>query len=112
MAVTKFGYQYLELCEFSVYATNKEPLPWEKNVALGKRTWQIDTTSSGASSRAVDGNTNGHWNQNSCTHTNTGPNRWWMVDLGKEEKLTRVRLYNRLGSYLYCKKCIFYSDLL
>ena len=111
MAVTKFGYENLELCEVSVYATDKEPLPWEKNVALGMRTWQIDTQHSGSPERAVDGNTHGDWNQNSCTHTSGGLDRWWMVDLEKEAKLTRVRLYNRLDHSLYCKKYCIYSHV-
>ena len=104
MAVTKFGYEHLELCEFLVYATDMQPFPWEKNVALGKRTWQINTAHAGSPSRAVDGNTDGDWYKYSCTLTKKGPNRWWMVDLEKEETLTRVRLYNRVESYLACKK--------
>ena len=103
MAITKFGNESLELCEVSVYAIDREPLPWEKNVALGKQTWQIDTTFFGWSKRAVDGRSYGYGIFNRCTHTRAGPNRWWMVDLGKEERLTRVRLYSQVTSSRYCK---------
>ena len=104
MAVTKFGYENLELCEFSVYAIDMQPLPWERNVALGKQTWQVDTRLSFSSERAVDGNIL----ETSCMQTKAASDRWWMVDLGKEERLTRVRLYNLISDPSSCKT--YYSE--
>ena len=99
MAVTKFGYGYLELCEVSVYANDIEPLPWEKNVALGKRTYMIEVMNRG---KEVDGIL---FNYNSCTYSKKGSN-WWMVDLGKDSALTRVRLHNRVDGYYLSEKII------
>jgi|GEM_PF-2020919 len=65
------------------------------NVALNKTTKQSGTSSGGVSSRAVDGNTDGNWNNGSVTHTTWNSSAWWEVDLGASYTLTEIKIYNR-----------------
>lgn len=66
-----------------------------KNLAKGKPTSQSSTAHGGASSRAVDGNTNSYWGGNSCSHTGYNGPQWWQVDLEKESAVKKVIIYNR-----------------
>ncbi|WGO98853.1 discoidin domain-containing protein [Saccharophagus degradans] len=66
-----------------------------ENIALGKATSQSSTGYEGVSSRAVDGNTGGNWNQGSITHTNNEYQPWWQVDLGSVRSIDQVNLWNR-----------------
>lgn len=65
------------------------------NLALGRTTFQSSTSSNGASSRAVDGNTNTNYHSNSCTHTGNEDHPWWTVDLGSSKDVCSVVLTNR-----------------
>lgn len=65
------------------------------NLALGKATNQSGTDFGGLSSRAVDGNRNGDYNAGSVTHTTSGANSWWEVDLGSVQNISSVRIWNR-----------------
>ena len=49
----------------------------------------------GVSGRGVDGDQNGIYNGNSCTHTHAGPTEWWQVDLGAPASIDHVDLYHR-----------------
>ena len=69
-----------------------EPL---ENIALGKRVTQSSTAFGGDASRALDGNTNSNYSQQSITHTKFENQPWWEVDLGRTEQVGLVRLYNR-----------------
>ncbi|GHE23393.1 galactose-binding domain-containing protein [Sphingobacterium griseoflavum] len=83
------------------------------NIALGKRTQQSSTAFGGASERAVDGNTDGRWGNNSVTHTPGSGEDWWEVDLGAVSPgISTITLFNRtdccgqrLGNFV-----IFISD--
>jgi uncharacterized membrane protein len=68
------------------------------NLALEGAATQSTTCYGGEASRAIDGNTDGTWNNRSVMHTCGGVN-WWMVDLGadKQHTITSVRIYNRTG---------------
>ncbi len=66
-----------------------------ENVALGKPATQINTGYGGEASRAVDGNTNGSWGNNSVTHTNNNAESWWQVDLLAIEDISYINLWNR-----------------
>jgi len=67
----------------------------EINMALGKPTSQSSTANSGVSSRAVDGNTNGNYANNSVTNTAGGTNDWWEVDLQGITNISSITLWNR-----------------
>jgi len=59
----------------------------------------------GAAARAIDGNTNGYYWNNSCTHSARGSlkDNWWSVNLaGGAKSVTRVVIYNRVDK---CYKC-------
>ena len=63
-------------------------------LSLNKPTSQSSTILGADSSRAVDGNSNGVFANNSVTHTNGAP-AWWRVDLGATKKVIRINIYNR-----------------
>ncbi|MCW1923157.1 discoidin domain-containing protein [Luteolibacter arcticus] len=92
------GNGYLSLAEVVVAV----PLP--ANVAVADPNWaqQAGATASQSStyagvvaSRAIDGNTEGNWNGGSLSHTDTGTNSWWEVDLGTDRLIGSVKLFNR-----------------
>ncbi|MES2179981.1 MAG: discoidin domain-containing protein [Gemmatimonadota bacterium] len=66
-----------------------------QNVALGKRAVQSSTEFGGDASRAVDGRTDGVFNNGSVTHTANEKGAWWMVDLGGEYLIESIILHNR-----------------
>lgn len=67
------------------------------NIALLKPTSQSSIHGWGASSLAVDGNTNGDFFKKSVTHTSdtNSMNPYWEVDLIKNYKINEIQLYNR-----------------
>ncbi len=66
------------------------------NLALGKPARQSSIGWNGQASRAVDGNTNGHFfNGNTVTHTQNTLNPWWEVDLQQTHAINRVHFFNR-----------------
>ena len=66
-----------------------------KNIAWKKQATQSSTAYGGNANRALDGNTNSSYSQNSITHTNFEKQAWWQVDLGRNEQVGLVRLFNR-----------------
>jgi|ERR1712232_100596 len=66
-----------------------------ENYALKGSASQSSTEHGGVASRAIDGNTNGHWSAASTTHTHYGK-QWWKVVLQNEVKISKVVAYNRL----------------
>lgn len=66
-----------------------------ENIALGKQVSQSSTAFGGDASRALDGNTNSSYSQQSITHTKFENQPWWEVDLGRTEQVGLVRLHNR-----------------
>ena len=66
-----------------------------ENIALGKRVSQSSTAYDGFASKAVDGNTNGNFENQSVTHTDFQSKPWWQVDLDSEETIRQIIIYNR-----------------
>lgn len=66
-----------------------------KNLALNKPATQSSTQYSGSASRAVDGNIDGTFSNNSVTHTADASNNWWQVDLQAAYNLDEVNIFNR-----------------
>lgn len=56
---------------------------------------QSTTAWGGLAARAIDGNTNPDYNNNSITHTNETSANWWQVDLGATRSISRIVLFNR-----------------
>ena len=67
-----------------------------RNVALGGKATQKNTSNNGEASRAIDGNISGKYSDNGQTHTreNTA-DPWWEVDIGREWPIGRVTIFNR-----------------
>jgi glucose/arabinose dehydrogenase/azurin len=76
-----------------------------KNVAVGGTATQSSTASAGAPALAIDGRTTGEYNRGSSTHTDENSDQpWWEVDLGSEQRIDSIAVWNRtdgtLGSRL------------
>ncbi|XP_019618512.1 PREDICTED: uncharacterized protein LOC109465602, partial [Branchiostoma belcheri] len=80
----------LTLCEVQVSLGIRRP-----NIALGKPTQQSSVSHDGVSGRAVDGDRNGAWRGESCTHTRQTDNPWWRVNLGSSRSVGDVVIFNR-----------------
>lgn len=78
-----------------VTTVDEVAVPLPQNLAAGKPTSQSSTLNGGGASRAVDGKTDGDWNNGSVTHTNFELGPWWQVDLGAMTSIGEVVLYNR-----------------
>lgn len=81
------GHNALSLAEVQVLRA--------ENIAWKKQASQSSTAYGGDANRALDGNTNNTYSQNSITHTNFENKAWWQVDLGRSEQVGIVRLFNR-----------------
>ena len=81
------GHNALSLAEVQVLRA--------ENIAWKKQASQSSTAYGGDANRALDGNTNSSYSQNSITHTNFENKAWWQVDLGRSEQVGLVRLFNR-----------------
>ena len=81
------GYNALSLAEVQVYRA--------ENIAWKKQAQQSSTDFGGDASRALDGDTNSSYSQQSITHTKFENQPWWEVDLGRTEQVGLVRLHNR-----------------
>lgn len=68
------------------------------NLAQGKPARQSSIGWGGEARRAVDGNTNGNYWQDSVTHTQNEPNAWWEVDLGGVHQIEQIIVSNRTDS--------------
>ena len=81
------GHNALSLAEVQVLRA--------ENIAWKKQASQSSTAYGGDANRALDGNTNNTYSQNSITHTNFEKQAWWQVDLGRSKQVGFVRLFNR-----------------
>lgn len=81
-------FDYLSLAEVRV-------LNGSTNLALGRPAHQYNTGFGGDAARAVDGNTDGNWANNSVTHTYGDYQNWWQVDLGSVQAISTIEVWNR-----------------
>jgi hypothetical protein len=80
---------FIHLAEVQAFALNE-------NVARKGKASQSSTYQGADAVRAIDGNTDGAYNKKSVQHTNDGDQApWWEVDLGSEQPLEKVVLWNR-----------------
>ncbi|KAI8517213.1 Retinal rod rhodopsin-sensitive cGMP 3',5'-cyclic phosphodiesterase subunit delta [Branchiostoma belcheri] len=82
--------EVFNLCEVEVYEARERT-----NLALGQPAEQSGTTFAAIASRAVDGNRDGDFYQESCTHTSWQGSNWWRVDLGASYFVDEVVVFNR-----------------
>jgi len=65
------------------------------NIAQGKPATQSSTAFDSPAGHAVDGDTNGNYSSGSLSHTDLNQNAWWQVDLGSDQSLREINLWNR-----------------
>lgn len=66
------------------------------NLARAGEARQSSTASEGAAGRAIDGTTDGRYNEaHSTTHTETSTDPWWEVDLRSPQAVDRIVVWNR-----------------
>lgn len=81
--------QFLSLAEVQVFAG-------QQNVALAGTASQSSTAFGGPAARAVDGKTDGHYEDAaSTTHTRQEKSPWWQVELDRDYAVERVVVWNR-----------------
>src|SRR5687767_202037 len=68
----------------------------EVNWALTGTASQSSELGGGSAERAIDGNRDGHWPNNSVTHTtNLDEMPWWEVDLGEAKPIGAISVWFR-----------------
>jgi len=79
----------LTLAEVEVWSAGQ-------NIARSGKATQSTTSNSGEASHAIDGNTDGSFASGSQTHSaENDRNPWWEVDLGSEQSVEAVSVWNR-----------------
>ena len=78
----------LTLAEVEVFSSGK-------NVAQGAKASQSSVDHGGVPGGAVDGTTGGKYAGGKLTHTKTEKNPWWEVDLGQDQRIDSIVLWNR-----------------
>ncbi|MEL7498896.1 MAG: DUF1553 domain-containing protein [Planctomycetota bacterium] len=73
----------------------------QKNIARTGKATQSSTAYDGEAARAIDGVTDGDYHKsNSVTHTSKQANNWWELDLGSEQNVDEIKIWNRTdGDY-------------
>lgn len=80
----------LSLAEVEIFSEGK-------NIGPKGSATQSSVDYEGKPGLAIDGNTNGHFEQGkSTTHTERSENPWWEVDLGDEHRIEGIVVWNRL----------------
>jgi alpha-L-fucosidase len=69
----------------------------DQNLAAGATATQSSTIPgySAPASLAIDGNTDGNFHHGSVSHTNSEAGAWWQVDLGSDQPINDVVVFNR-----------------
>ncbi|KAI0231977.1 hypothetical protein LSAT2_017688 [Lamellibrachia satsuma] len=84
-----------------VFTFGSQVLTTDDNVAVGRPARQTSVVWEGTPDRAVDGDTNGIYENKRCTHTNESNYPWWAVDLETVSLVRSVHIYNRVGENAY-----------
>ncbi len=100
-------------------SSSKTSVGGGSNLCVGKQCKASSVAYGGVASRACDGNTNGVFGQNSCTHTNDENDPWWEVDLGSIYDVSKITIWNRTdeccwnrlqGFYVMCSETAITSN--
>ncbi len=91
----------LSLAEVEVFTTNDQGVA--TNVATSGKASQSSTAYEGPPEYAIDGNTEGDFEQKSVTHTATQNDPWWQVDLAAVHPIDRITVWNRTGANLHTR---------
>lgn len=97
--------QFLHLAEIEVFHD-------DVNLATSGTARQSTTSFNGGAERAIDGNTDGTWSNDSVSHTAFEANPWWEVDLGAMQEVSRIVIWNRTDGQLQTRLDRFRVSLL
>lgn len=97
--------QILSLAEVQVFSG-------EDNIARNGKASQHSTAFDGPPEYAIDGNTSGNYQDKSVTHTDTVDDPWWELDLGTQQSVERVAVWNRTDNNLHTRLANFTIQLL
>lgn len=86
----------LSLAEVEVFSE-------DENLALQSKASQSSTSYEGPAALAIDGNTDGRFEQGSVTHTATESDPWFELELAEVSKVDQVRVWTRTDSNLYTR---------
>ncbi|ALJ04719.1 hypothetical protein APS56_06055 [Pseudalgibacter alginicilyticus] len=93
---------WVETIDISSVTTNSEAIqvtPSADNLALNGLASQSTTAYDAPAERAIDGNSDGDFNNGSVSHTAPmDDDKWWQVDLGEDKKIEDITIYNRTQS--------------
>ncbi|MFN9720569.1 MAG: DUF1553 domain-containing protein [Planctomycetota bacterium] len=81
----------LSLAEVQIFANGM-------NIATQGKATQSSTDFAGPPELAIDGKTDGNYENQSVTHTAQSAHPWWEVDLGKMSVVESITLWNRTGA--------------
>jgi hypothetical protein len=96
----------LSLAEVEVFSGSE-------NVARNGHARQSSVAFDAPAARAIDGNTDGRFEEaKSTTHTESGDDPWWEVDLSAVKPLDQVRIWNRTDNGLHARLSDFRIVLL
>ena len=95
----------LSLAEVQVFSAGT-------NVALKGKATQSSTDYAGPPEYAIDGKTDGQFENKSVTHTAVSDNPWWEVDLGSDTEIERLAIWNRTGGGIHERLANFKISLL
>lgn len=96
----------LSLAEVQVFSV-------EENIAARGEAKQSSVDYEGPAKLAIDGNTNGNYNEaKSTTHTTISDDPWWEVDLGSSLAIDRIVLWNRTDNNLQSRLSDFQVSVL
>ncbi|XP_075444568.1 uncharacterized protein LOC142488078 [Ascaphus truei] len=83
--------EYLTLCEVEIYGVTPTP-----NLArLGEASQSSNYITFATADKAIDGNKNGVFSTQTCTHTNNEKDPWWRLDLKQSYKIDTIVITNR-----------------
>lgn len=97
--------QILSLAEVQVFSGGE-------NVALQAKATQHSTDYAGPPELAIDGNTDGNFDNKSVTHTKTAEDPWWELALSAPVGIERVVIWNRTDNGLHTRLSDFSIELL
>ncbi len=95
----------LSLAEVQVFSAGT-------NVANKGKATQSSTDYAGPPEYAIDGKTDGQFENKSVTHTAVSDNPWWEVDLGSFTGIERLVIWNRTGGGIHERLADFKISLL
>lgn len=94
LRITQHGKnQILSLAEVQVFSSNE-------NVASSGQATQSSTYAQANAARAVDGKTDGDYQNGSVSHSATEDEPWWEIDLGQSHPIDRIAIWNRTDNDL------------